>query len=166
MIQEVVGDLLMYDADFICHQANFYGVMGDGVALSIWNKLLDDPARNAYQLLCLEHGRELLGTVQHLPFVRKSDGKAGLLFNLFCQDDRPQADGGLTRYDCLRSCLEHVEWCAKLHGRMQRVALPGHMGCGIAGGDWPTVRGIIEEVFGNSPVSCTIVYLDRRMKCD
>lgn len=168
MIHEVGGDLLTYGADIICHQANFYGVMGGGVALSIWNKLLDDNTRYAYQNLCCKQGRRLLGSVQSLPFTYAS-GAPGEVFNLFCQDDRAQLDGSITRYDCMYSCLKYVEGYAKLHPGKRRqlsVALPGYMGCGIACGDWPTVRGIIEEVFSNSPISCTIVYLDRRMKCD
>lgn len=159
MVQEVVGDLLTVDADFICHQTNFYGVMGGGVARAIWDKLLDDNARYSYQAVCCEQGRNLLGRVQHLPAIRASDEKAVIVLNLFCQDGSPQADGGLTRYDCMRSCLEYVEWVAKLHGKT--VALPGYMGCGIAGGNWHTVRQIIEDVFGKSTVSCTIVYLNR-----
>jgi len=159
MVQEVIGDLLTVDADFICHQTNFYGVMGGGVARAIWNKLLDDNARYAYRDLCRAQGRNLLGCVQNLPAIRGSDEKAVILFNLFCQDDNPQADGGLTRYDCMRSCLEYVERCAKLHRKT--VALPGYMGCGIAGGNWRIVRGIIEDVFGKSSVPCVIVYLKR-----
>lgn len=168
MIQEVYGDLLTCGADIICHQANFYGTMGGGVARSIWNKLLDDNARYAYQDLCCKQGRRLLGSVQSLPF-RYEDGRLAQVFNLFCQDDRPQPDGSITRYDCMYSCLKYVEGFARLHpGKRWRlsVALPGGMGCGIAAGDWPTVRSIIEDVFGDSPVSCTIVFLDRRMKCD
>lgn len=166
MIQEIRGDLLTYGADIICHQANFYGVMGGGVALSIWNKLLNDDSRYVYQDLCCTQGRRLLGSVLALPFTY-ADGKPGEVFNLFCQDDRAQPDGGITRYDCMYSCLKRVEGHAKLHlgkRRLLSVALPGGMGCGIAGGDWPTVRGIIEEVFGDSPVSCTIVFLDRTKK--
>lgn len=168
MIHEVGGDLLTYGADIICHQANFYGVMGGGVALSIWNKLLDDNTRYAYQDLCCKQGRRLLGSVQSLSFTY-ANGAPGEVFNLFCQDDRVQPDGSITRYDCMYSCLKYVEGYAKLHpGKRRRlsVALPGGMGCGIAAGDWNTVREIIEDVFGSSPVSCTIVYLDRRMKCD
>ena len=40
MVHEMTGDLLSCDADYICHQTNFYGVMGAGVAASIHSKLL------------------------------------------------------------------------------------------------------------------------------
>lgn len=40
MIKEIQSDLLTCGADIICHQVNFEGIMGGGVALSIRNKLL------------------------------------------------------------------------------------------------------------------------------
>lgn len=103
-------------------------------------------------------GRDLLGEVQYLPGTSKEPGgRSYIVFNLFCQDDRARADRGLTRYDCMRSCLEQVECWARENG-CKRVALPGNIGCGIAGGDWRTVRQIIEDIFGKSPVPCTIVW--------
>ena len=160
MIHEVKGDLTTYDADFICHQANFHGVMGGGVALAIWNKMLERQARAAYQIHCAKNGANLLGTVQFLPAVQRTpDGdRMCIVYNLFCQADEPQDDGGITHYDSMRECLEQVERLARRSSRT--VALPGYMGCGIAGGDWKKVRRIIEDVFGESPVTCTIVYRD------
>lgn len=160
MIHEVRGDLTTYEADFICHQTNFYGVMGGGVALAIWEKMLGRQARAQYQTHCAKKGVNLLGTVQFLPAVQRTpDGdRACVVYNLFCQANEPQADGGITRYDSMRECLEQVERLARRFSKT--VALPGYMGCGIAGGDWARVRGIIEDVFGKSPVSCTIVYRD------
>lgn len=158
MVHEMTGDLLSCDADYICHQTNFYGVMGAGVAASIHSKLLSPAAYSAYQRLCRKMGRDLLGEVQYLPGTAKEPGgRSYIVFNLFCQDDRAQADRGLTRYDCMRSCLKQVEHWARENG-CKRVALPGNMGCGIAGGDWRTVRQIIEDVFSKSPVPCTIVW--------
>ena len=86
-----------------------------------------------------------------------------VVFNLFCQDDRVQSDGSLTRYGCIRRCLEQVEYAAHENGS-KRVALPGNMGCGIAGCDWNKVHSIIVDMFGASPVLCTIVWWegDRR----
>ena len=47
MVHEMTGDLLSCDADYICHQTNFYGVMGAGVAASIHSKLTSDPRVSA-----------------------------------------------------------------------------------------------------------------------
>lgn len=161
MVQEIVGDLTNCKADYVCHQTNFQGVMGAGVALSIQRRLLSKEAYAAYQRLCTKMGRKLLGEVQYLPGLSRTNSY--VVFNLFCQDDRVQPDGSLTRYDCMRRCLEQVECAARENGN-RHVALPGNMGCGIAGGDWKKVRGIIKDVFDASPVLCTIVWWegDRR----
>ena len=63
MVHEMTGDLLSCDADYICHQTNFYGVMGAGVAASIHSKLLSPAAYSVYQRLCRKMGRDLLGEV-------------------------------------------------------------------------------------------------------
>ncbi len=159
MVYEATGDLLTCDVDLICHQTNFHGVMGGGVALSIRNKLLSRNMYMEYERICAEQGRELLGTVQYLPAKTRY-----LIVNCFCQDDRVQDDGGITRYDCMRKCLEQVEAYARQHA--YRVALPGFIGCGIAGGDWNTVRQIIDEVFSASSVSLTIVYWSKENSHD
>ena len=160
MIREITGDLLTAEADIICHQANYYGVMGGGMALSIWNKILPAQSKRQYQALCRSEGRTLLGKVQYIEAVRQNDGTAMTVANLFCQDEKTQQDGGLTRYDCMLDCLQDVEGFARAHG-MSRIALPGYMGCGIAGGDWQRVYSVIRAVFDSSPVDLTIVYWGR-----
>jgi len=39
-VKIIKGDLLNCGADIICHQTNFFGMMGGGVAAAIWNQLL------------------------------------------------------------------------------------------------------------------------------
>ena len=150
MIREVQGDLLKCDADILCHQTNFSGIMGGGIAASIRETVLTDRQYREYQSICAEKGKALLGTVQYLP---AKGGKT--IANLFSQNDW-NAGPVLTNYEALRACLNAVESYAREHGNT--VALPGFIGCGIAGGDWKTVREIIEEVFRESPVDCTIVF--------
>lgn len=150
MIRETHGDLLKSDADILCHQTNFTGVMGGGIAASIRDKVLTDSHYKEYRSLCAEHGKALLGTVQYL---LAKNGKT--IANLFSQNDW-NAGPVLTNYDALRTCMKTVEGYARGNGLT--VGLPGYIGCGIAGGDWNIVRGIVEEVFGESPVDCTIVF--------
>lgn len=61
MVHEMTGDLLSCDADYICHQTNFYGVMGAGVAASIHSKLLSPAAYSVYQRLCRKMGARSAG---------------------------------------------------------------------------------------------------------
>lgn len=163
MIELISGDLTECKTDFICHQANYHGVMGAGVALAIKDKLLSPEAYAAYQNLCARKGAALLGTIQYLPCGRSSDGYLGILFNLFCQDEVPTRSGCFTRYDCMRKCLAKVDFLARKNGN-RSVAIPENMGCGIAGGNWATVRQIVEDVFARSPVKLSIVRWDRDEK--
>ena len=146
MIHEVTGDLLTSGADVICHQVNYHGVMGGGIAASIREKMLSPKRYAAYVMHCQRLERNALGTVLFTPTCTEK----GIVANLFSQDDFT------TDYDALRSCLKYVEKAARIMN--WTVALPGNMGCGIAHGDWDEVFKVIQEVFGESPVELTIVY--------
>jgi O-acetyl-ADP-ribose deacetylase (regulator of RNase III) len=150
MVREIKGDLLKCDANVLCHQTNYYGVMGGGIALSIKNKVLTPMQYSAYQNYCYMRGEAALGTVQYLCIEQHKR----VIANLFSQYDMG------TDYEMLRKCLYDVKNYAAEHG--YTVAVPGYIGCGIAGGDWSTVHDIIFEVF-NDAVELTIVYWDKEV---
>ncbi len=154
MITEVRGDLLTCGADVLCHQVNLYGEMGGGIAAAIREKLLDPEQHEIYRKYCHSRGEDALGTVQ---YIQSESGT--IIANVFSQNNYLDGDGQLTNYDALHSALCEVEGFA--WENQCSVALPGYMGCGIAGGDWNRVKEIIEDVFGKSPVDCTIVYWNR-----
>lgn len=52
-----------------------------------------------------------------------------------------------TDYPTFRKCMIEVRDWAK--GQGYTVAVPGRIGCGIAGGNWDTVRGILYDIFAN-----------------
>lgn len=156
MLIEKIGDLLECDADLLCHQTNYFGVMGGGIAASIYARALSKDSYAVYQKTCNENRRSLLGSIQILPY-EDCDGR--YIVNIFSQDDlNPRANGCTTDYSALRDCLQQVERYA--FANRLTVALPGYIGCGIAGGDWRCVYQIIREVFENSLVLCSIVYWD------
>lgn len=136
MVREIIGDLLSCDADVICHQVNYYGVMGGGIAAAIRRRVLTDPQYSKYQRLCAAHGDSLLGTVQYLRC-----GKNRVIANVFSQRDMS------TDYSAFRKCMIEVRDWAEERG--YTVAVPGRIGCGIAGGNWDTVRGILYDIFAN-----------------
>lgn len=157
MIKEEYGDLLTCGADVLCHQVNYSGVMGAGVAWSIRDKLLTDAQYRQYVNYCDAFKENALGTVQYIDLHRE---KPRYIANCFSQRGWAVSNS-LTDYDAFRQCMKAVENGARNDGLT--VALPGYMGCGIAGGDWAEVHGIIAEVFGRSPVSLTVVYRDPQL---
>lgn len=157
MVVETIGDLVNFkEAAIIAHQTNYHGVMGAGVALAIKNKLLTTEAYLLYQRVCADCGENLLGTVQ---FLSTRDGKR-CVANLFCQDER--LPGLATDYAAMYRAMAELRAIAE-HSNLS-VAMPGKIGCGIAGGSWDAVRGIIHDVFDDSKITCYIVYWDREVQ--
>ena len=151
-VKIIKGDLLNCGADIICHQTNFFGMMGGGVAASIWNKLLDQQDRKEYCSLCRDMRGILLCSVQMLTHHGKP-----FVANLFSQMAEPDKFDSLTDYRKLRRCLHEVKMFAKRRG--YTVAMPGFLGCGIAGGNWDEVYKIILETFEKYPLDVFIVFL-------
>ena len=154
MLTEITGDILNVKDGIICHQVNYYGSMGGGVAAAIAESILTDEQRAEYVAYCKKAGRTALGTVQFL-------GCPGglIIANMFCQDDArargAAADYSITDYDAMRRCLIRIHSMATLQGK--RIYFPRHLGCGIAGGNWDMVRYIINDVFDSSSVEAFIV---------
>lgn len=156
MLNEIKGDIFNWinGGGIICHQTNYFGVMGAGIAAAIRHKLLTNAQYAKYVELCRMGGRTLLGHVQYL----ECDGGITVA-NCFCQDESaahaPNTDFSITRYYEMKRCLIDIRSKAKLEGK--RVYIPYKIGCGIAGGDWGTVLSIIKDVFDKSPVDAVIV---------
>lgn len=156
MVRKMFGDLLTAPANILCHQVNYFGVMGAGVAAAIRSKLLSEAEFQRYREFCTEYDSDSLGKVLYSTIVPGRQYVA----NCFCQREfDEEASGVLTDYDAMRECLTSVRDFA--HKANLTVALPGYMGCGIAGGNWYRVMDVINDVFGESWVPLTIVFLDR-----
>lgn len=154
MIKESKGDLLESSADIICHQVNCKGVMGAGVAKQIKEKLLTKEQFKQYRKRCDREGFNNLGTLQLLQCKDK------WIVNMFAQIDC-DANVRQTNYTALRLCFEKLEIMCKKHHLT--AAIPGYIGCGLAGGDWDYVLDdIIKPIFYNSDVNLEIVYWDKQ----
>ena len=150
MIKEVVGDLLLSHADILAHQVNCVGVMGAGVAKQFRDKLLSAGEFSKYVSLCKSLGNSNLGKVQILDLT---NGK--YLANLF-GENIPTGTEVDTNYAALEEALTTLKDIAEKSNLS--IALPGYMGCGLAGGDWDIVFDMIERVFIDSTVSVEVVY--------
>ena len=153
MIQTISGDLLDIKDGIICHQVNYLGIMGGGVAAAIREKLLTEEQYQSYVDYARQAGRTAMGTVQ---FIGCGDL---IVANMFCQDDAiargDMKSAPITSYEALARCLVRVRTMARLQGK--RVYMPYHLGCGIAGGDWGVVEHVIKSVFDGYPEEAYIV---------
>ncbi len=156
MITERVGDLLeQKDLTHIAHQCNLFHCFGGGLAAQIKKKYPRaakvDKMRTAY------------GDANKLGTYTVAEPQSGVSFiiNLYTQgpvsedfDDRNEV---LTDYRAMRKALKTLEKGLRLYQDKEvLLGLPWGLGCGIAGGSWPKVYGIIEDVFGKSPVEVVI----------
>lgn len=148
-VKVVEGNVLNCKEDIICHQTNCIGIMGGGVALQI--RRMFPNVYEEYVKLCQQHKvhpSELLGQVQ---FCNAPNGK--VIANCFGQNSTSGLSV-LTNYAALEEALYTVSKFAS--SRKLSVAIPYNIGCGIAGGDWSTVEEIINRLFGDSDIECTL----------
>lgn len=151
MVKTITGDILNVKKGVIVHQTNFHGIMGAGVAAAIREKLLDDKEYRRYVHFCTKHGETLLGQVQYL----EANIPGVVIANLFSQMDFVVEDNTLTSYTAMIEGLKQIKEDAAKN--KQDVYIPYKIGCGIAGGCWPTVEQIINDVFGDGDVTAYIV---------
>lgn len=155
MVNEIKGNMLEQENGILCHQTNYQGVMGGGIAAAIREKLLTEQHYKNYQDFCRKCGANALGYVQWLYLT-----ETRILANCFCQNafESPDADGTITNYAAMKECFEKVREFSEKYNLP--VFIPGGMGCGIAGGNWIKVRSIIGAVFDDSKIPITIVWLE------
>lgn len=150
------GTILHANEHIIAHQVNGLGIMGGGVARQI-KKAYPGVFRRYKTFVDNHHSpEELLG--RNLMIV--TDGKpvyqfdpnadAKIIGNLFGQV-RIGTSQKQTNEKALRKALEHLAEFAKMLNLS--VAMPYGIGCGLGGGDWDEIRGIVEDVFGDYPVT-------------
>ena len=150
MLIEKDGDILNSDADIICQQVNCRGVMGAGLAKQIRSKY--PYVYNTYKCYCnsVFPREQLLGQVLCVPPDDGSDSGEPLFACLFGQKDYG-GNGCYTDYTALERCFRMMTvvddgyWNEPKE--LVRIAFPYGIGCGLAGGDWTTVRNLLEQTF-------------------
>ena len=136
-VKIIDGDLFSTGAKYICHQVNCKGKMGSGVAKQV--KSLYPKAYEIYAKACKEYNGDLLGKIQICRIGDKS------IVNMFAQDRYGYDGAQYTNYTAFEYCLNKL----KTHiPAGETIAMPYKIGCGLAGGDWNVVYGLIEKVLG------------------
>lgn len=150
------GTILHASENIIAHQVNGLGVMGGGVARQI--RQAYPGVYRRYKTFVDNHlspetllGRNLMIVTDGKPVYQYDpSGDAKIISNLFGQA-RIGTSEKQTDEKALRQALEHLFEFAKMD-RLS-VAMPEGIGCGRGGGNWNEVRTIIEDVFGDYPVT-------------
>lgn len=132
MIEYIDGDVLVVGTDVIAHQTNCIGKFGAGVALQIRKKF--PHVYDEYMNFCNDHTpKEILGECL---LVNIGDNKyvANLFGELTCYPKNVRH----TDYDALENALKFLKYWMTSKG-LKTLAIPDHMSCGLAGGDWKGV---------------------------
>lgn len=141
MIHYKIGDLVQalenLEVEAIAHQANCFCTMRSGIAPLIANKWPE----------VREVDRETgFGEFQKMGYFSVAATPDGHVFNIYGQYhwDRGHNQYG-TSYSHLGLGLARVRDYLDDH-KISSIGLP-LIGCGLAGGDWGLVSGLIEEAF-------------------
>ena len=154
MIKERKGDLLQADTPMIAHQVNCQGVMGAGIARQIRKDFLTAGQYREYQQLRKKNKENLLGAC----YLTQQKDTLRYVAHLFAENV-PTGKGLDTEYKALRQSLTCMMFLAAKEG-VSQIAIPGYLGCGLAGGDWEVVySGILVPLFSKSSFTLTILYL-------
>ena len=146
MLEYIKGDIFDTDSDVICHQTNCKGVMGSGIALQIKKNF--PKAYEAYVKYAKVYGDELLGMIQPVDCGDKT------IINLFGQSSYGKDGKRYTDYDAFDTALDKIKTYCEVHN--YNIAFPYKIGCGLGGGDWSIIKGLIEKYFEKSDIVCQI----------
>ena len=152
MLKHVSGNILTPNLEdrgvIVCHQVNCMGVMGAGLALQVRTK--HPEVFGLYRDKCRQIAAGIggLGDVQFCSVL----ADAGyIVANIFGQDGYGR-DKQYTDYAALKKAFQNIAMAFPMY----IIRIPYLMGCGLAGGDWNTVYGIVEETLVTAGVDVEI----------
>ena len=138
MITVIDGDLLTAGESVIGHQTNCHGVMGAGVALQLKRKyphMFDDYRQHCNNNHCA--GTTRLFRLKNGQYIANIFGQYGTGF------------GKQTDEEMLECAVNDLIRQMKELG-LTTLALPYGIGCGLGGGEWKKVYGILVKCFTDS----------------
>ena len=157
MIEKRIGNLLeQQDLDAFVHQCNCFCTMGGGIAREISEKY---PELYEADLATKSGDKKKLGTFS---FVKTHDGKLG--YNLYSQFNYGR-NGQHTDYEAILAGLLKIKLHVKENvSSTARIGLPFMMGCGLGGGNWDIVNGILLHIFSYDPMTLVICEFNPQIK--
>lgn len=158
VIKIIDGDISTTDKDIIVQQVNCMGAMGKGLALTLMtrypNVRTEYIAFHKKQMRKAESNRDLLGMVN---YVDTYDEK--IVANIFGQVEYAKSKYDKTLYTEEGALLKGIKQVKDKAEKLGfSVAIPTYIGCGLANGNWESIRPAIEAVFEGSPVDVTFYH--------
>ena len=147
------GDIFQGGEDVIVHGCNCFCTFGAGIALQVTKYYPDAFAEDKKTLV---GDKTKLGTFTTVTCPHRFKEGQVTIVNAYTQYDCGAWKKPFD-YDAFKTVCEHI----KNRFGEKTIAMP-KIGAGLAGGYWPRIAGIIEDVFGDKDI---IVYLYAESPC-
>lgn len=150
---DMIESMLKGELDAYGHQCNCFCRMGRGIAPLL--------AKANPEVLKVDKATEEGNPYKLGTFSVTTDTTKPFVYNIYGQFHWSKfkvAEGRNTDYDALQKGLESVYVDMNVKG-INSIGLP-LIGCGLAGGEWKTVRSIIGDIFFGTNIAATIFVLD------
>ena len=153
MVEYREGNLLDSDCNVICHQVNCQGKMGAGIAFQIRKKW---PKVYFWFNYVHTSGKAHLGKIDVIDVAEKK-----WVVNMYSQENYGRQPICYTDYDAFEDCLIAIKERFKNIPNLV-IGFPNHIGCGLAGGDWDIIKGLIEKHFNSDEWKVIIFRLEEK----
>lgn len=156
-IEFKIGNILDTTETLILHQVNFQGIMNGGLAKQIRNKWPE--VYKGYLDFIKNHDWEDVRKNGYYDSYQIIKDKQWII-NIFGQEYYG-TDKCYTDYVALRNTFENITETLFGFEDNYTIALPDHLGCGLAGGNWEgKVLPIIVDIFNDSKIKVVIYKLE------
>lgn len=144
MLTFMGGNVFEGFCDVICHQVNCQGIMGSGIAKEIRERFPE-----VYEKFCKSY-KAKENKLGNIDIIDVCNGER-FIVNMYSQDNYLPRRIRHTDYDAFKTCLMKIKDAFYEKRHKITIGFPYKIGCGLGGGDWNTILGLIEEVFKDSP---------------
>jgi O-acetyl-ADP-ribose deacetylase (regulator of RNase III) len=145
-IKIIKQDLLQVEDGIICHQTNCMGAAG-GLAGAIFRKYPEAYKVYKNNVQSFLDDWMPLGTID-LTKVKKDLYVANMYAQYDYGTDSRKTEYGTFRM-CLRDLIHAIEFKSKSEDILKEIYFPYEIGCGLGGGNWEIVMGIIKYEFAD-----------------
>ena len=133
--------------------------MGSGIAKEVRERFPEayEQFRNTYKA-----NKNKLGYVDIVEAIHSTR----TIVNMYAQDNYLPRGIQHTDYAAFEACLRKIKESFYNKRHNITIGFPYKIGCGLGGGDWSVVLGLIEKVFSDTPVLPTTVVINEIDKND